>query len=139
MNRLTKNLKRSSWITAAIWIAMAGVSAGELEPPAQIAVSPSRFEVEIGPKPTTEAVTVMNLGKDPVTIMVTVASWDLDELNKVRILEPDEQSLDQWMVINPLRFTVPSGKSQTVRFSIRPKIRPLPGEPWRGSPGRAGR
>ncbi|MDX1388368.1 MAG: hypothetical protein R3344_04215, partial [Acidobacteriota bacterium] len=97
-------------------------------PPAQIAVSPSRFEVEIGSKPTTESVDVVNLGDQAVTIKVTVATWDLDERNQVRILEPDEQSLDQWMVVNPLQFTIPAGRTQTVRFSIRPKIRPLPGE-----------
>jgi hypothetical protein len=102
--------------------------AAEVTPPAQIAVSPSRFEVEIGTKPTTEAVDVMNLGDEPVAIAVSVVTWDLDEANKVRILDPDEQSLDQWMVVNPLQFTVPPGKSQTVRFSIRPKVRPEPGE-----------
>jgi hypothetical protein len=70
----------------------------------------------------------MNLGDGPVDVEVVVASWDLDESNQIRILEPNEQSLDQWIVINPLRFTVPGGESQTVRFSIRPRVRPEPGE-----------
>jgi len=97
-------------------------------PPAQIAVSPSKFELNIGPRSTTQSVTLMNLGDQPVDINVTVANWDLDEANQVHLLEPDEQSLDQWMVINPLQFTVPGGGSQTVRFSIRPRVEPEPGE-----------
>jgi hypothetical protein len=97
-------------------------------PPAQIAVSPSKFELKIGARSTTQSVTLMNLGDQPVDIDVAVANWDLDEANQVQLLEPDEQSLDQWMVINPLRFTVPGGGSQTVRFSIRPRVEPEPGE-----------
>ena len=97
-------------------------------PPAQIAVSPSKLEVTVGPRSTTESVTLMNLGNEPVDVDVSVANWDLDEASEIRILEPTEQSLDQWMVINPLRFTVAGGKSQTVRFSIRPRVEPRPGE-----------
>jgi hypothetical protein len=44
------------------------------------------------------------------------------------VLEPTEHSLDRWMVINPLRFTVDPGGFQTVRFSVRPKLEPAPGE-----------
>jgi hypothetical protein len=112
-------------IVVALGIAAAARAAS---PPAQIAVSPSRLEVEIGARSTTESLTLMNLGDGPVDVEVVVASWDLDESNQIRILEPNEQSLDQWIVINPLRFTVPGGESQTVRFSIRPRVRPEPGE-----------
>jgi len=97
-------------------------------PPAQIAVSPSRFELSIGSQATTESLSLFNYGDDPVEIRVSVANWDLDENNSVRILRPTEQSLDQWLVINPLRFSIPPNKSQTVRFSIRPRVRPEPGE-----------
>ncbi len=108
---------------------MAPAARGETAiPPAQIAVSPSRFELQIGPRPTTHSLNVMNMGRGPVTIEVAVATWDLDEANAIRILEPTETSLDQWMVINPLRFTIPAKSTQTVRFSIRPKVVPEPGE-----------
>jgi hypothetical protein len=98
------------------------------EPPAQIAVSPSKFEVEIGSKPSVESLRVFNLGSKPVTVTVSVATWDLDENSKVRIVEPTEQSLDQWLIINPLEFTIEEGQSQAVRFSIRPRVQPEPGE-----------
>ena len=97
-------------------------------PPAQIAVSPSKFELELGSRPATESITVMNLGDQNVDIEVSVANWDLDDQSRVRIVEPDEQSLDQWMIVNPLRFSIPARGSQTVRFSIRPRVAPRPGE-----------
>jgi len=97
-------------------------------PPPQIAVSPSKFELVIGDRPTNDSLTLMNLGDEAVTIDVSTATWDLDENSEIRIVEPNEQSLDQWMVINPLQFTIPSGESQTVRFSIRPRVEPEAGE-----------
>ncbi|HXV74907.1 MAG TPA: hypothetical protein VD788_01200, partial [Candidatus Polarisedimenticolaceae bacterium] len=97
-------------------------------PPAQIAVSPSKLELVLRDRPATETLTLMNLGDEQVEIDVAVANWDLDQDNRVRLLEPDEQSLDQWMVINPLHFVLPPGKSQAVRFSIRPRVAPVPGE-----------
>ena len=106
----------------------AGSTMGGVEPPAQIAVSPSRFELAVDDRPSTESVNLINLSKRDVTVQVTTSNWDLDETNRIRLLAPTEQSLDQWMVINPLRFTVPAGETQTVRFSIRPRVRPEPGE-----------
>jgi hypothetical protein len=116
-------------VVLAIIIGLSVVAAARAgTPPAQIAVSPSKFELKLGPRSSTQSVTLMNLGNESVDIDVTVANWDLDESNEVHLLEPDEQSLDQWMVINPLKFTVPAGGSQTVRFSIRPRVEPRPGE-----------
>jgi hypothetical protein len=115
----------------AVLLGLLSVAAGDataLEPPAQIAVSPSRFELALGDRPTTESVNLINMSDRDVTVQVSTANWDLDEANQIRLLEPDEQSLDQWMVINPVRFTVPAGETQTVRFSIRPRVRPEPGE-----------
>ena len=85
-------------------------------PPARVAVSPSKFEIEIGAKPTTQALRLFNLGDERVEVQVTVATWELDEANRVQVVEPTEQSLDQWIVINPLRFEIPAHESQTVRF-----------------------
>jgi P pilus assembly chaperone PapD len=95
---------------------------------AQIGLSPSRFDLELKDKPTTESIRVFNFGKEPVDIQVSVITWDLDETNSIRVLPPNEQSLDQWLVINPLRFSIAAQSSQTVRFSIRPRVEPEPGE-----------
>ncbi len=103
------------------WIAVTSASA-------QIGVSPSRFELDVGAIPTTETIRLFNFGDQPADVQVSVHNFDLDEFNDVRILPPDEQSLDRWLVINPLRFTVPPRQSQVVRFSPRPRIRPGAGE-----------
>ena len=95
---------------------------------ARIGVSPARVEIAIGPRPSTESIRVLNFGSEPVGVKVSVHTWDLDDDNRVRLLAPTEQSLDQWMVINPLEFTIEPGKSQTVRFSVRPRVEPEPGE-----------
>lgn len=96
--------------------------------PITIAVSPPKFELAIGEGPVNEALKVFNFGAEPAEIQVSVHHWSLDADNRVELLPPTEQSLDQWIVINPVRFEVPAGGSQTVRFSIRPKVRPQPGE-----------
>ncbi|NTV06233.1 MAG: molecular chaperone [Chlorobiaceae bacterium] len=97
-------------------------------PPGQIGVAPSMFELSIGQKPVNESIKLFNLKKTPATVKVEVYNWTLDEKNEVKLLPPDKQSLDRWMLINPLSFTVEPGQSQVVRFSIRPTVKPEPGE-----------
>ena len=122
------------WTRGILLLALAGtvvtpsIAAEPGQPPITIGVSPPRFEIEIGSVPVTRAARVFNFGSAPMEIRASVHGWDLDEENQVRLVEPTEQSLDQWIVINPLRFTVQPGESQTVRFSVRPKVRPEPGE-----------
>ncbi len=95
---------------------------------AQLGVSPSRFELQLTDSPSTESVRVFNFSEKEVELVVEVLNWDLDETNTVRELPPEEQSLDQWIVVNPVHFSVPAKESRTVRFSIRPKVRPESGE-----------
>ncbi len=116
-----------AWLILLMLVPL-GVVAQDTLPPPMIAVSPSIFELEIGATPSVHSLRAINFGKKPVTVNVSLATWDLDQQNDVRLLDPDEQSLDQWIVINPLSFTIEPGKSQSVRFSIRPRVRPEPGE-----------
>jgi len=97
-------------------------------PPAQIAATPSRIEMEIGGKPANSSVKLFNLSDQPVSVHTTVSHWDLDDENEVRVIAPTAQSLDQWMIINPIDFTIPAHSSQTVRLSVRPFVEPEPGE-----------
>jgi hypothetical protein len=110
-------------------VATLGPAAALAEPPpAQIAVSPPYVEVQLGGKPANESLRFTNMGKDPVSVEVTVEHWDLDEQNQVRPLAPTEQSLDQWMIVNPVRFEVQEGATQVVRLAIRPRVQPQSGE-----------
>lgn len=97
---------------------------------AQVGLSPPKLDITIDEsgKPSTHSIRIVNFGKKAVEVQVSVYNWEMDEDSQVRIIPPTDQSLDQWMVINPLRFTLPSEGSQAVRFSVRPKVKPEPGE-----------
>ena len=118
---------RLARISAVVLAVSAPLAADEI-PPITIGVSPPRFEVKIGTTPVNQAIKVFNFGESRASIEVFVYDWELDDENKIKLLGPTEQSLDQWMIINPLRFTVEPGDFQTVRFSIRPKVQPEIGE-----------
>ncbi|QSJ17193.1 molecular chaperone [Nostoc sp. UHCC 0702] len=94
-----------------------------------IAVSPPRFELKLDQaKASTQVFRVTNMGSKPATFKIYVQGWQLDEKNEIQAVQPTEQSLDQWIVVNPLQFTIPPRQSQTVRFSIRPRVKPQVGE-----------
>jgi hypothetical protein len=94
-----------------------------------LGVSPSRFELKINSdKSRTETIRVLNLDSRPVELKVSVRSWVFSENNKVQTIPPSEQSLEQWIVLTPSRFTIPAGGAQTIRFAIRPRVQPQAGE-----------
>lgn len=94
----------------------------------EIGVSPMRFEFPLTKRPVTQALKVLNRSNNPMKIRLRVAHFDLDENNKVREIKPTAQSLDQWLIVRPLNFTIPPGQTQTVRFAVRPYTTPAPGE-----------
>ena len=97
-------------------------------PPPQFAVSPPRFMLEIGSRPVGGAIRLYNISNRPVQVVASASHFDLDSQNRVRVIPPTAQSLDQWLVYNPTRMRIEPGKEQVVRFSIRPKAKPAPGE-----------
>lgn len=99
-----------------------------VHPPAVVAVSPGKFDIEIGNRPTVQSLRLFNLGDKEVEIQASVANWVLGDDNRVQVVAPTEQSLDQWIVINPLRFKIAPRSSQTVRFAVRPRVQPEDGE-----------
>ena len=93
-----------------------------------IGVSPPRVEVEIKDKSRSKTIKITNFDKKPVEMRAYVRSWTLDKNGKLQLLNSTAQSLDQWIVFTPSRFTIPAGGTQTVRFAIRPKVEPRQGE-----------
>ncbi|MBD2438632.1 molecular chaperone [Nostoc sp. FACHB-110] len=93
-----------------------------------LGVSPSRMEVKISRKTGTQVIRVLNLSSEPVELKAYVQTWKMDENNKLLEVPPTEDSLDQWVVFSPSQFTIPGRSTQTVRFAIRPKVQPQPGE-----------
>jgi P pilus assembly chaperone PapD len=94
----------------------------------RMGISPSKIEIELDEKGASESITVLNVSDKALEIQVTISNWELDDNNKVKVLPPEEHSLDRWIIVNPLRFTIPGGESQTVRFAIRPRAQPQQGE-----------
>ncbi|MHC9511511.1 fimbrial biogenesis chaperone [Kangiella sp. M94] len=100
-------------------------AAQNLEP--KLAISPSRIEMTPDKK-ASESITVLNLGSKPMVVEVNVQNWDFDANNNYRSLPPNEQSLNQWLIINPVRLTIPAKSQQTVRLAVRPRVKPEDGE-----------
>ena len=118
-------------ITAALCFSVAAATHAQeavVHPPAVVAVSPGKFEIEIGNRPSVQSLRLFNLGDREIEVQASVANWTLTEDSTVRVVEPTEQSLDQWIVINPLRFKIAARSSQTVRFAVRPRVAPDAGE-----------
>lgn len=93
-----------------------------------IAVSPPRFDILLSGPTAAESFKVVNLGDEPLRMKVTVTHFGLDEANQLVSLPPSEQSADSWLVVTPLEFVVEPQRSQTVRFAVRPRVKPTPGE-----------
>lgn len=109
-------------VVLAAWLSVAPAAAFT------IGVSPARIEDEIGGRPKTYSLQVINYGKSATTVQIRVVNFDLDENNQVREIAPRPDSLDQWIIIRPLKVRIAPGKRAVVRFAIRPTSRPKPGE-----------
>jgi hypothetical protein len=101
---------------------------GQLIPPAQISASPARITLDLDGPSANGSIRLQNLGDKPVSVRTQVSNFRLDEDNRLEEIPPTPQSLDQWIIINPVEFTIPAGQQQVVRFSVRPRTRPAPGE-----------
>ena len=94
----------------------------------KLAISPPRLEIYPEQEKNGYSITVLNLASTPMTVEVTTQNWDLDENNVFIPLPPNEQSLDQWLIINPVRLMIPPNSQQTVRLAVRPRAKPEQGE-----------
>ncbi|MBD2500233.1 fimbrial biogenesis chaperone [Anabaena azotica] len=93
-----------------------------------IGVSPSRIEIKVNNQGRSQSIRVVNYSSETAEFKTTVNSWVMNDKNKLQEVAGDAQSLAQWIVFTPSQFKVPPGGSQTVRFSVRPKVQPSPGE-----------
>ena len=99
------------------------------QPVPRMGISPDRYQITFDERGgETQSLMVQNLSAEPLTVTLSVSNWDLDENNKVRVIPPTENSIDGWVVINPLRITIPPGTPQTVRWAIMPRLKPEDGE-----------
>ena len=94
-----------------------------------IGVTPPRFHIDISKNTTrSQSIRVMNLDSKPVELKISVESWVMNQQNQLQAVPSQEQSLEQWIVFTPSKFIVPPGGAQTIRFAIRPRVKPQAGE-----------
>ncbi len=119
-------------LAAALALLCAGALARDSdEDPPRVGVAPGLHDVELDAQGRSRVLSfrVMNLSRGrPIRLRVSVENWEMDEDNQIRPIPPTEQSLDQWILINPVEFEIAPGKEQVVRFAVRPGVRLAPGE-----------
>ncbi|BAZ38348.1 hypothetical protein NIES4101_42850 [Calothrix sp. NIES-4101] len=94
----------------------------------EIGVSPPKFEIEMNGKGRSQSIKITNFSAEPVEMQAYVRNWTLNEESKLQEIQSTENSLDQWIVFTPAKFTIPPRSSQSLRFAIRPKVQPKEGE-----------
>lgn len=104
------------------------LQAQQLPPLGGIAVSPGNTTLNLSADEDSGAIRVFNLSDEPLAIRTEVHNFTTDESNEVVVIPPTPQSLDQWLIINPVNFTIPPDGQQVVRFAIRPRAEPEAGE-----------
>ncbi|NJL60532.1 MAG: fimbria/pilus periplasmic chaperone [Methylacidiphilales bacterium] len=126
MQQKTKNIALSLSLIGAIAQVLTLVT-----PPAtalEIGVSPPKFEIQMTGKGRSQSIKITNFASEPVEMRAYVRNWTLNEESKLQEIQSTENSLDQWIVFTPARFTIPPRSSQNLRFAIRPKVQPKDGE-----------
>lgn len=108
------------WLLAVLLLLSAGARA-------QVGLSPQILDISLD-APTSQAFRMFNYTADDKVVKVTVVNWTMDADGKVSTIPTTEQSLDGWLVINPLEFTVKAGQNQVVRIAARPAVKLTPGE-----------
>lgn len=117
--------KASSLVLSVITLLSGIPTANAIE----IGVSPPRMEINLNTKTSrSNTITISNLSDKPVEMKAYVRNWKMNEKNQLEDAASTENSLDQWIIFTPSRFTIAPRKTQTVRFAIRPKVKPAAGE-----------
>jgi P pilus assembly chaperone PapD len=99
------------------------------QPAPRMGISPDRYQITFDERGgETQSLLVQNLSDEPLSLTLSVSNWLLNEENQIVVAPPSESSLDQWIVINPLKVTIPPGSPQTIRWAVMPRLKPEPGE-----------
>ncbi|WP_228730634.1 hypothetical protein [Psychrobacter sp. TAE2020] len=90
-------------------------------PPAQLGIQPGSIDETVSLTKgknlakLNQSLTLYNYGSKPKKIALSLV--DMDAAGKP--IDPSENTLKPWVLINPTAFTIPAGGYQTVRMSIR--------------------
>ena len=95
---------------------------------AQIGISPRILDVEQTELGNTHSFRLFNLSKQDYKVTVELSNWTMNDDNVAVVIPAEAMSLDQWSIINPLRFSIAAGSTQTIRLAFRPPADAPPGE-----------
>ena len=99
------------------------------QPAPRMGISPDRYHIAFDERGgETQSLLVQNLSDEPLSLTLSVSNWVLNDENQIVVAPPTESSLDQWIVINPLKVTIPPGSPQTIRWAVMPRLKPDAGE-----------
>jgi P pilus assembly chaperone PapD len=87
-----------------------------------VEVSPLRVELAAGPgSTTTQGITVINAGKEPVRVRAVLTDWELSKDGSPQFegaVEGGPYSATSWVRVAPPEQVIEPGKETTVRFSM---------------------
>jgi len=106
-------------------VSAAGSTTDKL-PPRQLGIAPPRIEADFSGPPINESITIYNYNDKPKEMRLSLV--DVSSLKNGVVLQPTEQSLSRWTIINPKHFVIEPNSSQVVRVSIRPKVKLAKGD-----------
>ena len=95
---------------------------------AEVGISPPFLDLPMSAAQKTQSFRFFNINGKPTRVRVSVLPWTLTAEGKVEFIPATAESIDQWVVVNPSRFATQGGKSQVVRFSVRPAAEMSSGE-----------
>jgi P pilus assembly chaperone PapD len=98
------------------------LSAGPAVAQISVEVSPLRVELVAGPgSTTTQGITVINAGKEPVRVRAALTDWELSKDGSPQFegaVEGGPYSATSWVRVAPPEQVIEPGKETTVRFSM---------------------
>ncbi|MGQ9498730.1 MAG: hypothetical protein ACUVSP_10730 [Desulfotomaculales bacterium] len=89
----------------------------------ELTVSPVLIELRVVPEKTVEGtILVSSRGDKEIRIRASAGDWTLRPNGEVEFLPAGQQprSLNRWLTVYPLEFTVGRGKGQNVRYRLKP-------------------
>jgi hypothetical protein len=112
---------RRSIVTAAIGLALT-LSVVEARAQVSIEASPLRVEMQALPGASnTQAVTLTNVGKEPVRVRTSLSDWHLSRDGSPQFEEPTAgrpYAAASWVRFAPPEFLIEGGGQGTVRFTV---------------------
>lgn len=89
---------------------------------AQIGISPRILDIDAADAQSTHSFRLFNFSKKDYKVTVSLSNWTMNENNVATVIPATPRSMDQWTIVNPLRFSIAAGSTQTIRLAFQPPV-----------------